>query len=407
MSDSNDLNETKILITATTFPLDKNDSQPRFILNLAQSLQKYFNVQVLVPRGDGAVKKEVFEGVKVERFAYFFKSLESLVYGGGILENLKKSKLNYLQVPFLFLAQFISLCRVIKRDKISIVNAHWIVPQGVIAIITKKLFFKQLKVVVTSHGADLFSLRSNLLTKLKKWVIESSDCFIVVSEAMKEFCYEEVGVCKSKNILVRSMGVDLSSKFTIQKPLEQREGIIFVGRLAEKKGLHVLIDAIALLKTNYPDISLTVVGDGPEKESLIKRSQKLKVDTNIKFLGSRQNQEIPALLNQHKIFVMPSIVAKSGDQEGLGLVAVEALGCGCAVIASDLPAVRDVITDNENGYLFETGNEKSLVQKLELLLTDDKEVTRFVKTGTATAKMKFDWQNVGKDYSHYLSRIVN
>ena len=209
MSAPDSENKEKILITATTFPLNETDSQPRFILNLARTLNQYYQTHVLVPRGKGARQQERIEGVNVTRYPYFFRSLESLVYGGGILENLKQSKAAYLQIPFLFLAQFLAVFSIVKREKIQLVNAHWIIPQGLIAILVKKLLIKNLKVVITSHGADLFSLRGKLLTRLKKWVLESADGVIVVSSAMKRFCYDEIKVKPQADIQVRSMGVDL------------------------------------------------------------------------------------------------------------------------------------------------------------------------------------------------------
>lgn len=405
MSAPDSENKEKILITATTFPLNETDSQPRFILNLARTLNQYYQTHVLVPRGKGARQQERIEGVNVTRYPYFFRSLESLVYGGGILENLKQSKAAYLQIPFLFLAQFLAVFSIVKREKIQLVNAHWIIPQGLIAILVKKLLIKNLKVVITSHGADLFSLRGKLLTRLKKWVLESADGVIVVSSAMKRFCYEEIKVKPQTDIQVRSMGVDLEQKFLLKRPFDKRSGLVFVGRLAEKKGLSVLLNALAKLKPLDDRLTLTVIGDGPERANLEQQSHDLGIQQSVSFVGAKLNDEIPELLNQYQVFVMPSIVSKSGDQEGLGLVAVEALGCGCAVIASDLPAIKDVISDGNNGLLFKAGEAESLAEKLRFLINDSEEARRLSDAGLQSAKETFDWQVVGKDYQAILKTV--
>ena len=105
-----------------------------------------------------------------------------------------------------------------------------------------------------------------------------------------------------------------------------------------KKGVAFLIEAVAILAERYPALMLNIIGDEPLRESLESLPIELSVQDKVHFIGSVLNEEVPDFLRATRISVMPSVVASSGDQEGLGLVAVEALGCGCAVVAFDLPA---------------------------------------------------------------------
>jgi glycosyltransferase involved in cell wall biosynthesis len=150
----------------------------------------------------------------------------------------------------------------------------------------------------------------------------------------------------SGNQCVEPMGVDLENRFTPDDrvPRSDKE-ILFVGRLVEKKGLKYLIDALPTILSKEPGAKLTIAGFGPQESYLRSRVETLGVSNRVEFLGAVPQSRLPDLYRRAAIFVAPFVEAEGGDQEGLGLVTVEAIGCGCPVIVSDLPAVADVIQD--------------------------------------------------------------
>ena len=94
----------KILITTSTFPRWKGDSEPPFISDMAQALSRYFKVIVLAPHAKDAKKKETWGEVEIRRFSYFMPyKWQRLCYSGGIFTNILKNRLNYFLIPFLFL----------------------------------------------------------------------------------------------------------------------------------------------------------------------------------------------------------------------------------------------------------------------------------------------------------------
>jgi glycosyltransferase involved in cell wall biosynthesis len=195
------------------------------------------------------------------------------------------------------------------------------------------------------------------------------------------------------------MGVDLDEVFTPGDAANTRDGLIFVGRLVEKKGVEYLIEAMAILGSECPQLKLTVVGDGPLSETLKALAQTRGVSDRVRFLGSVRNEEVPGYLRAAAIFVMPSVVAESGDQEGLGLVAVEAQGCGCAVVASDLPAVRDTVIDGQTGLMARPADAADLAEKIALLLEDNALRKILAETGRNHALERFNWTAVGSRYA--------
>jgi len=248
-------------------------------------------------------------------------------------------------------------------------------------------------------------LQGGLLETLKRFTFRHCDHATVVSTAMSDRLVS-MG-CSTGNITVQSMGVDLTKQFVPDENAVKSHNIIYVGRLVEKKGVKTLIGSINLLKDKHPDLTVALIGDGPEKPDLVQQCRQLGVNEQIKFLGSMPNNRVPEFYQSAKIAVVPSIVAADGDQEGLGLVAVEAMGCGCATIVSDLPALRDVVVDRETGLTFTAGNDTDLAEKISTLMCKPDLSAQLGRAGRQSVIGKFDWHTVGARYLEIIDQCIH
>jgi glycosyltransferase involved in cell wall biosynthesis len=359
---------------------------------------------VLAPHYPGAARQEELDGILVYRFRYFISFWEKLAYNGGITSNLKNCRFKYLLVPFFALAQLLAIGALCRKYHIDLIHAHWIIPQGLIALLARRLYCRKAGLLCTLHGGDLFSLRGGILESLKRYVIRHCDQVTVVSSAMKQRL-QDMG-CPIDMVSVQSMGVDLREQFVPASGVRKDVDLIFVGRLVEKKGVNTLIEAVQLLKANFPAVQLRIVGDGPEKPALERLVADLQLDKHIEFLGPRPNDQVPACYHSARIAVVPSVIAANGDQEGLGLVAVEAMGCGCAVIVSDLPALRDVVQDEKTGLVFHSNDSMDLSIKIRMLITDDSMRERLARQGREAVLERFDWQETGARYQRLIGSIL-
>jgi glycosyltransferase involved in cell wall biosynthesis len=344
------------------------------------------------------------DDVTVIRFQYFLPLGEHLAYDGGILANIKKNRSKILLVPFFLISQLIFFFILCARNKFDLIHTHWIIPQGLVAVFSRQLFCRRAKVLCTSHGGDLFSLKGGFYQAIKQYVFNNCNYATVVSNAMKQHLQEMDW--NTEHVSVQSMGVDLTTSFIPDSTVEKKGDLVFVGRLVEKKGVATLIDALGYLAEDFPSVKLTIVGDGPDRALLEQQVNSLGLDRHVEFTGARPNDQVPRFYQSAKIAVVPSVVAADGDQEGLGLVAVEAMGCGCATIASDLPALGDVITHDETGLVFRSGDARDLAAKIRRLLLDPAQLERLASDGRRFVEGKFDWNVVGSHYRRIIEACM-
>jgi glycosyltransferase involved in cell wall biosynthesis len=336
----------------------------------------------------------VLEGVHVRRFRYFIPRWQAVAYQGGIVARCREAPWRALQLPFFLAALWWVSRREIERWRPDIIHAHWIIPQGFIACLAAN---GRVPTLCTSHGGDLHGLRGRPFRWAKAWTLRHCRRITVVSQSM----VQQVKVlAPDVSIDVIPMGTELNSLFTPPAdPAVRRDNeIVFVGRLVEKKGLWVLLHAFAKLHQDQFDLKLTIVGDGPLREEIERQVSGMPQKERITLLGSVRHGDLPAIFQQATIAVFPFVVAKDGDQEGFGLVVVEAIGCGCPVIASDLPAIRQSIDNGITGILTPSGDPSALADAMRLCLADALLRSRMAKAALNVAHQRFDWLAIAKQY---------
>jgi glycosyltransferase involved in cell wall biosynthesis len=180
-----------------------------------------------------------------------------------------------------------------------------------------------------------------------------------------------------------------------------------VGRVVEKKGLRFLIEAMPQILERHPDANLCVAGDGQELNVIKKLADNLGVADRIKFLGALANKALPKLFQTADVVVFPSIIAANGDREGFGLVLVEALGCECAAVVTDLPAMRDIVRDRKTALIVPQQNSQQIADKVIQLLDNHSLRKSIGKEGRRYVVQRFDWKTVTEQYKNIINLIID
>ncbi len=394
----------KLLVLTSTLPGKHNETDPRFVLDLCLNLSRQgMEIDILTPHVNDQPLQENISGITIYRYRYFFSGFEKLTSGNGILPNLKKHKAYYFLVPFFLFGQVIAAYKLIKKNNYDFVHAHWLIPQGLIASLLKIAPFIQCPpVLCTIHGSDIVKLDTYVLNIFKRWIIENVDAITLVSKSL-QYYLDQLGA-NHNNIQVCPMGVDLKGCFTIQKKPEERNplSLIFVGRLIHQKGILELIEVIRDLYKNYPKIELNIIGEGDLSERINNYIKEEGLEKNIILHGAKTPQQVAQLLNQSSIFVMPSTI-----NEGFGLVTIEAMGCGCAVLASDLPSSREIIQHETNGLLFKPSDMTDMARQVERLILNNNLKEQIVTQARQSAVEQYDWTAISSKYFSYITDLYS
>jgi glycogen(starch) synthase len=184
-------------------------------------------------------------------------------------------------------------------------------------------------------------------------------------------------------------------------PLPREFRFLAVGRLIHEKGFDVAIDAFGHIASEVPSCRLTFVGNGRARLELEARADRLGLRDRIDFLGWRQPDEIPAIINEHSALIMPS-----RWQEPFGLVALEAAQMGRPICATRSGGLPEIIVHGETGFLFENEDSGGLAQAMRSLLNDPGLAERMGRKGRARALKVFDFTRFCDTYEMLYKKVI-
>ncbi|WP_343227559.1 glycosyltransferase family 4 protein [Rhodanobacter sp. 7MK24] len=367
---------------------------------LARRLVDRFRVIVLCPHAIGALPHEILDGVEVVRYRYAPESWETLVNDGGIVNNLRLNRWKYLLVPGFVLAQVWHAWRILCKENIEAIHAHWLIPQGLIAALLQCLPGARVPFVATAHGSDLQALHGLAMDALRRFVARKASRITVVSNMLRD-ALGSTDVSPSK-IRVLPMGVDLDGRFVPDgNSRRSANEILFVGRLVDKKGVDRLLDAMPEVLRRVPGAKLVVAGHGPMFTALKEQSERLGVSGRVDFLGAIAQRELPALYRRAALFVAPF-----DKGEGLGLVLVEAIGCGCPVLAGDAPAAVDIFGEAWAEHVVDPRDAGALSARIVAALESPKIACERAERLRGRVSARFGWDGVAEAYGAILKECV-
>jgi glycosyltransferase involved in cell wall biosynthesis len=181
-------------------------------------------------------------------------------------------------------------------------------------------------------------------------------------------------------------GVDLD-RFPARRSSSAVFTILAVGRLVEKKGFHVLIEAASRLAADW---RLRIVGDGPEKRALVARARDCGVVDRVTFCGAITHDLLPAEYSRADVVAVPSVCDSTGDRDGLPNVVLEAMASSAAIVATDAGAITSAVRDGETGIVVPAGDATALASALSHLGAAPEVRRRLGDAARAAVEREFD-----------------
>ena len=387
----------RLVVSASTYPARAGDGTPSFVRDLAVGMADAFDPLLVVPAVPGAPTREEGDGIHVTRYRFYWRRWEDLA-DGAILENVRSRKSRLWQVPFFLIAQYFAMRRAVRRHQPAVIHAHWIIPQGIVA----RLAAPRVPMIVTTLGGDLYALNDPLSRALKRRVLRRAAAVTVMSEDMRERAIKLGANPDTTHVMPMGAATKAFAAAADAAPRERSAAVelLAVGRLVEKKGFGILLDAVRSLDPTQ--WHLTVVGDGPLRSTLEDAATGLPVT----FVGQLSRAELAAADAKADIAVFPSVRAASGDQDGLPVALLEAMAAGCAVVVSDLPGLADAVVDGESGLIVANGDSGALAAALQRLLAQRDDIAH-LGAGARERAISFDVENVARGYAALLTEILS
>jgi len=397
-----------VLLLTSSFPTKKGGSSGVFLYELCRYICKTDNIKVLTPTFPGSKKFEIIEGISIKRFNYFYPIKYHCLahFSGGIRYSLKNSFLAKIQFPFFLISLLLNTLYELKKGKINIINTHWLLPQGFVGAVAKLILGT--KHIASVHGSDINVIKnSKILIYIANFICKYSDV-IAVNSTYTQNLVEKILYKPHRRIELIPMGVDQEKFFPFEKKIHKnkkvKKQILSVGNLIDWKGTKILVQAMSIVikKINY--LNLDIIGDGPERNNLIKLIKELGLNNHINMLGKIPNGKLPYYYNKSDIFIIPSINV-NGKTEGLGVVTLEAMACGTPPIGSNVGGIVDVIKHQYNGLLVEPESPDLLAEKIVTLLSDNSLLQKFSKNSIKLINEKFSWKILSQRYTNLFNSI--
>ncbi|MBE9065505.1 glycosyltransferase family 4 protein [Leptolyngbya cf. ectocarpi LEGE 11479] len=353
---------------------------------------------IFAPAYGGSQSYEL-EGVSVYRFRYFWRRFETLVRDGAPTK-LKRQPLYLIPaICYVILGawQLFWLCHKIRPN---LLHVHWPFPHGLMAWPASKLF--TIPMVFSFHGGELLlSQRFGFVAHILRWLLPQA-AGVTTNSSFTKGLVTQLHPCP---LQVIPYGLTVEAKAPSPRVSGQVPTLLFVGRLDERKGVHYLLDALAILLTER-NVRLRIVGSGILETELKAQVNHLALAPHVNFLGFLSKADLVNEYASCDIFVLPAIVDSKGDTEGLGIVMIEALAHGKPVVATDVGGIPDVIRSGETGCLVPEKNSRALAQAISNLLDRPAWAAQLGHQGLTDIQVRFSWPRIIALWQDIYQRVL-
>jgi glycosyltransferase involved in cell wall biosynthesis len=345
----------RVLFLAHSYPRFATDPVGSFVLRLAVALRDAgVEARVIAPSAEGFARREEYEGVVVDRFRYAPRSLETLAYSGTMRDQVRSSWASRIALASFLGADFWKAFRSRRDFPADLLHAHWWFPSGLVGDWISGWW--RIPFVTTLHGSDVRVARSSAVaTRLFRRVITRSRAVTTVSSWLAA---ESRALVPEVHPVIAPMPIkaDLFHPGGPRKPAR----LLFVGKLNRQKGIEYLLRALSVMRAR-PMVDVVVgVGSAPEDIATLARS--LGVADQLQWRPLLPQAKLAEYYRSCTALIMPAI------EEGLGLVAAEALLCETPVIAFASGGLPDLIRHGETGLLAPPEDHTALAQAMDDLL---------------------------------------
>jgi len=292
----------------------------------------------------------------------------------------------------------------LRKNKIEVVSLEY--PVAWMAYFFLIRLWMPIKVTVGLHGDDVLSL--HMSARHEQWVVKQmirrADRVLAHSSSLLSETERLVENLSDSRSCIR-LGVDCSrlreqgASGRLRLPGQPVRYVLTVAKLYPRKGIDILLQAISKLGTSAQDMLFAVAGDGPDEQVLKQNARDLNIEHRVLFLGEIRRRDVPALLKDCEFFVLPS------RSEPFGLVLLEAMTFGKAVIATNVGGIPELVVEGFNGLLVPSEDSDALAEKIEFCIENPDVRKEMGRNGLSVVETRYDYDTLVLRYERLYESI--
>ncbi len=402
----------RIAVLAHSFPRFPGDTHGPFVERLCLALaRRGHQMHVLVPF-DPQLAPDPEGPLRIHSFRYIFPDRAHLLgYSRTLKGDVRLRYGAYLQAPLYFLAAERALRRLIAEQRIDLVHAHWILPNGFVA--ARASAAAGIPYAATLHGSDVFMAeRNGLFRALARRALRGAAHVTSCSGQLRDRLLEIGGQEHAEKVLLVANGTDVEPPpANASEELRRRFDlsgrlVVAVGRLVYKKGFRYLLQAAPQILAAHPTARIVIGGGGDIEAELRAQAMALGLGDRLIFTGGLSHPEVLALIAAAELFVMPSIRDPKGNVDGLPIVVLEAMACGRPVVASDVSGMPLAIEDGVSGLLVAEREPEALARAVNQVLADSELAQRIGEAARQRVADELNWDAVAETHHRLYAAAV-
>jgi colanic acid/amylovoran biosynthesis glycosyltransferase len=320
------------------------------------------------------LKHTYYTPIPINLFWGIFKGIGLLIINFHKAPKTLLRTLNFFKYPYSEYGEFALPLRAfylalpfLNQLPYEIIHCHY-GRNGLRALILKDMGILQGNIVTAFHGNDMSRYVQTYGKEVYQKLFEKGNLLQPISQYWQRKLID-LG-CPENKIVVHRMGIDCSEFFFTPRsyPKDNKIRLVTIARLVEKKGIEYGIKAVAKVARNNHNLDYQIIGDGILRENLQELIKELDATEIIKLIGWKEQKEICEILQKSHIFLLPSVISKEGDCEGIPVSLMEAMAMGLPVISTYHSGIPELIQDGISGFLVPERQVDLLAEKLSYVI---------------------------------------
>ena len=403
----------RILTVTSSYPKYPGDTTAPFISHITRELAaRGHELTVVLPHRDDLDLPAV-DGVRFVPFRYApTRGLAVFGYAEALRADVALRGATYLVAPLAMASGAARLWREAARGGFDVLHAHWVVPNGAMAL--PAAWRHGLPLVVSLHGSDVFL--SETKGAFRRAARRSFSRAAAATACSDDLADRSLALGADPRPRVIPYGVDLDGFEPSREAARARRRalgipdetpvILAVGRLVHKKGFEYLIDALGAVESSGAAPRLLIVGRGDLAGELEARARGAGVSDRVELVGNVERDELPSYYAMADLCAVPSVIDASGNVDGLPNVLLESMASGSAIVASDVAGIPQAIRHEKDGLLVPPKDAIALARAIERLVSSPELRATLGARARERAETEFNWKLVGERFESVLGAVA-